>query len=121
MYVPPTGHIACLEIAGKLITSYVASAIKEASYCKEFIQYITNQSGWQNTETCYSIDCEARSRAGKLVPPGQRLTLFKLDFALFATMSRHYNRLEQAIDHRCPMYQKFQEKLAHVFQYPSVV
>ena len=31
MYVPPTGHIASLEIAGKFITSYVASAIKEAS------------------------------------------------------------------------------------------
>ena len=45
MYAHPTGHIASLEIAGKFITSHIASAIKEASYCKELTQYITNQSG----------------------------------------------------------------------------
>jgi hypothetical protein len=45
MYAPPTGHIASLGITGKFISSHIASAIKEASYCKEFTQYITNQSG----------------------------------------------------------------------------
>jgi hypothetical protein len=87
IYAPPTGHIASLEIAGKFITSHIASTIKETSYCKELTQYITNQSGWQNTDTFHSVDWEARSRAGILVPPGQRLTLFKLEFALFDTMS----------------------------------
>ena len=120
MYAPPTGHIASLEIAGKFITSHIASAIKEASYCKELTQYITKQSEWQNTDTFHSIDWEARSQAGKLVPLGQRLTLFKLEFALFATMSRRH-KMEQAIDHRCPRCQKFQETLAHVFQCPSAV
>jgi hypothetical protein len=120
IYAPPTGHIASLDIAGKFISSHIASAIKEASYCKDLTQYITNQSGWQNTDTFYSIDWESRSRAGKLGPPGQRLTLFKLEFALFATMSRRH-RMEQAIDHRCPRCQKFQETLAHVFQCPSAV
>ena len=90
IYAPPTGHIASLEIAGKFITSNIASAIKEASYHKELTQYITNRSRWQNTETFHCIDWEARSRAGKVVPPGQRLTLFKLEFALFATMSRRH-------------------------------
>jgi hypothetical protein len=117
IYAPLTSHIASLKISGKLVTSHIASAIKEASYCKELTSYIPNQSEWQNTDTFYSIDWEARSRAGKLVPPGQRLTLFKLEFALFATMSR-LHRMEQAIDHRC---QKFQETLAHVFQCPSAV
>ena len=120
IYAPPTCHIASLEIGGKFITSHIASAIKEASYCKELTQYITNQSGWKNTEIFFSIDWEARSRAGKLVPPGQRLTLFKLEFALFATMSRRH-RMEQAIDHRCLRCQKFQETLAYVFQCPSAV
>ena len=110
MYAPPTGHIASLEIAGKFTSSHIASAIKEASYCKELTQYITNQSGWQNTDTFYSIDWEARSRAGKQEPPGQRLTLFKLEFALFATMSRCH-KLEWGIDHRCPRCQMFQEHL----------
>ena len=45
IYAPPTCHIASLEIGGKFITSHIASAIKEASYCKELTQYITNQSG----------------------------------------------------------------------------
>ena len=85
---PTTSHIESLEIAGKFISSHIASEIKEASYCKELTQYITSQSGLQNTETFHSIDWEARSRAGKLVPPGQRLTLLKLEFALFATMSK---------------------------------
>ena len=120
IYAPPTGHIASLEIAGKFITSHIASAIKEASYHKELTQYITNRSRWQNTETFYCIDWEARSRAGKLVPPGQRLTLLKLEFALFATMSRRH-KMERAIDHRCPRCQKFQETLAHVFQCSSAV
>ena len=31
-YIPPTGHIASLEIDGTFITSHIASAIKEASF-----------------------------------------------------------------------------------------
>ena len=82
-----------MEIAGKFITSHIASVIKEAISCKELTQYITNQSRWQNTETFHCIDWEARSRAGKLVPPGQRLTLFKLEFALLATMRSEERRV----------------------------
>ena len=79
-YNLPTGHIALLEIDGNIITSHVATAIKEASYHREFIEYITQRAGWQ--DKC--------SRAGKQLSSGQCLTIFKLEFALFATMSQHH-------------------------------
>ena len=72
---------------------------------------------WQDKETHHTIDWVARSRAGKQLSSGQCLTVFKLEFALFATMSqRHW--MEQGIDHRCPRCQHFQETLVHVFQCP---
>ena len=48
---------------------------------------------------------------------GQCLTVFKLEFALFATMSQHH-QMEQGIDHRCPRCQHFQETLVHVLCCP---
>ena len=45
--VLPTGHTASLEIDGLIITSHVATAIKEASYHREFIEHITQRAGWQ--------------------------------------------------------------------------
>ena len=59
----------------------------------------------------------ARLRAGKQLSSGQGLTIFKLEFALFATMSQCH-QMEQGIDHRCPRCQHFQETLVHVFQCP---
>ena len=44
-YDLPTGHIASLEIDGLIITSHVATAIKEASYRMEFTEYITQRAG----------------------------------------------------------------------------
>jgi hypothetical protein len=44
-YDLPMGHIASLEIDGLIITSHVATTIKEASYCREFIEYITKRVG----------------------------------------------------------------------------
>ena len=116
-YNLPTGHIALLEIDGNIITSHVATAIKEASYRREFTEYITQRAGWQDKETHHTIDWVACSRAGKQLSLGQGLTVFKLEFALFATMSQHH-RMEQGIDHRCPRCQHFQETLVHVFQCP---
>ena len=116
-YDLPTGHIASLEIDGIIVTSHVATAIKEASYCNEFTQYITQMSGWQDKEIYHTIDWVAQSRAGKQRSSGQCLTIFKLKFALFATMSQRH-QMEQGIDHRCPRCQHFQETLAHVFQCP---
>ena len=55
-YDLPTRHIASLEIDGIIVTSHVATAIKEASYRKEFIQYIIQRSGWHNKETYHAID-----------------------------------------------------------------
>ena len=116
-YDLPTGHIASFEIDGLIITSHVATAIKEASYCMEFIEYITQRAGWQDKETYHTIDWVAQSRAGNQLPSGQVLTIFKLNFALFATMSQcHW--MEQGIDHRCPRCQHFQETLVHIFQCP---
>jgi hypothetical protein len=83
----PTGHIASLEIEGHIITSHVATAIKEASYHTEFIDYIIQWSGWHDEETYHTIDWVACSRAGKQLSSGQGLTVFKLEFALFATIS----------------------------------
>jgi hypothetical protein len=110
----PTGHIASLEIDGHIITSHVTTAIKEASYRREFIEYITKRAGWQDKESYHTIDWVARSRAGKQLSSGQGLTIFKIEFALFATMSRHH-QMEQGIDHRC---QHFQETLVHVLCCP---
>ena len=106
-YELPTRHIASLKIDGLIITSHVATAIKEASYCREFIECITQRAGWQ--DKC--------SRAGKQLSSGQCLTVFKLEFALFATMSQCH-RMEQGIDHRCPRCQHFQETLVHVLCCP---
>ena len=117
-YDLPSGNIASLEMDGLIITSHVATAIKEASYCTEFIEYITQRSGWHDKETYHKIDWVARSRVGKQLSSGQGLTIFKLEFALFATMSQHH-WMEQDIDHICPRCQHFQETLAHVFQCPS--
>jgi hypothetical protein len=63
------------------------------------------------------IDWETRAWASLYSSPSQHLTVFKLEFALFATMSRRH-RMEQAIDHRCPRCQSYQETLTHVFQCP---
>ena len=43
--VLPTGHTASLEIDGLIITSHVATTIKEASYRMEFTEYITQRAG----------------------------------------------------------------------------
>jgi hypothetical protein len=116
-YDLPTRHIASLEIDGHIITSHVATAIKKASYRREFIEHITQQAGWQDKEIYHTIDWVACSRAGKQLSSGQGLTIFKLQFALFAMMSQCH-QMEQGIDHRCPRCQHFQETLTHVFQCP---
>jgi hypothetical protein len=50
-YDMPTGHTASLGIDGLIVTSHIATAIKEASYHMEFIEYITQRSGWLDKET----------------------------------------------------------------------
>jgi hypothetical protein len=65
----------------------------------------------------HSNDWEARACASLHSSPGQHLTILKLEFALFATMSCQH-RMEKAINHRCPRCQKFQDTLTHVFQCP---
>ena len=104
-YILPIGHIASLEIDGTFITSHIASAIKEASFRSEFTKYVTHKAGWQEPTIFHFIDWEVRARAGLHSSPSQHLTIFKLEFALFATMScRH--RMEKSIDHRCPRCQR---------------
>ena len=116
-YDLPTGHIACLEIDGLINTSHVATAIKEASYRREFIEYITQRAGWQDIEIYHRLDWVARSRADEQLSPGQCLTVFKLEFALFATMFQcHW--MKQGTDHRCPICQHFHETLVHVLCCP---
>jgi hypothetical protein len=44
-YELPTGHGASLEIEGVVITSHIASAIKEDSYCHKFISHVTQKAG----------------------------------------------------------------------------
>ena len=111
-YILPIGHIASLEIDGTFITSHIASAVREASFRSE---YVKHQSGWQDPMIFHSIDWEARACASLHSSPSQHLTIFKLEFALFGTMSCQH-RMEKAIDHRCPRCQRFQETLTHVFQ-----
>ena len=87
LYIPPTGHTASLEIDGTFITSHIASAIKETSFRSEFIKYVIHKAGWQDPMVFHFIDWEARVWAGLHSSPSQHLTIFKLEFALFATMS----------------------------------
>ena len=117
-YELPTGHGASLEIEGVVITSHIASAIKEASYCHKFISYVAQRAGWPNKTIFHTIDWGACSWAGLHSSPGKQLTIFKLEFDLFATMSRCH-KIERATDHRCPRCQQFQETLSHVFQCPQ--
>jgi hypothetical protein len=86
-YILPTGHIASLEIDGTFISSHIASAIKEASFCADFIKYIIHQSGWQDPILFHSMDWEARARASLQSSPSQHLTIFEHIFTLFATMT----------------------------------
>jgi hypothetical protein len=118
LYIPPTGHTASLEIDGTFITSHIASAIKETSFRLDFIKYVIHKAGWQVPMIFHSIDLEARAHASLHSSPSQHLTIFKLEFALFATMSCQH-RMEKSIDHRCPRCQKFQETRSHVFQCPN--
>ena len=78
-YIPPTGHIASLEIDGTFITSHIASAIKEASLCSEFTKYVIHKAGWQDPTIFHSIDWEARARASLHSSPSQHLTIFNLN------------------------------------------
>ena len=55
-YELPTGHGASLEIEGVVITSHIASAIKEASYRHKFIRYVTQKAGWPNKTIFHTID-----------------------------------------------------------------
>jgi hypothetical protein len=87
IYILPTGQIASLEIDGIFITSHIASDIKEASFCADFITYVKHQSGWQDPMIFHSNDWEARACASLHSSPSQHLTIFKLEFALFAIMS----------------------------------
>ena len=114
-YLLPPDNIASIQINGKFITSHIATAIREASFHPELIQYITNKSAWQCTTIIDTIDWEARSRASLSLPQGNRLTIFKLEFDLFATMSQHH-KMEKHMDHRCPRCCKLHENLNHVFQ-----
>ena len=80
-YILPTGHIASLEIDGTFITSHIASAIKEASFCSDFIKYVIHKAGWQDPTIFHSIDWEARAWASLHSSPSQHLTIFNLEFA----------------------------------------
>jgi hypothetical protein len=113
----PTGHTASLEIYGTFITTHIASAIKKTSFQSDFIKYVIHKAGWQDPTIFHLFDWEARACTSLHSSPSQHLTIFKLEFALFATMSRQH-RMEKAIDHRCPRCQRFQETLTHVFQCP---
>ena len=114
-YLIPPGHIASLQINGNFITSHIATAIREASFRTELIQHITNKSARQSTTIFDTIDWEARSRASLSLPQGNRLTIFKLEFDLFATMSQRH-KMEKHTDHQCPRCCKLHENLNHVFQ-----
>ena len=65
----------------------------------------------------HSIDWEARACASLHSSPSQHLTIFRFEFAFFVSISCQ-DRMEKALDHRCPRCQKFQETLIHVFQCP---
>ena len=78
-YILPTGHTASLEVDGTCITSHIASAIKEASFCSDFIKYVIHQSGRQDPMIFHSIDWEARACVSLHSPPGQHITIFKLE------------------------------------------
>jgi hypothetical protein len=92
-YELPTGHGASLEIEGVVITSHIAPAFKEASYRHKFISYDTQKAGWPNKTIFHTLDWGACSCAGLHSSPGKWLTIFKLEFDLFATMS-HCHKIE---------------------------
>ena len=118
-YLIPPVPIASWQINGNFITSHTATAIREASFCSELIQHITNKSPWQSTTIFDTTDWESCSRASLSLPQGKCLTIFKLEFDLFATMSQCH-KMEKHTDHQYPRYSKFHENLNHVFQCPKL-
>ena len=111
-------HIASLQINANFITSHIATAVREASFCTELIQHITNKSAWQSTTIFDTIDCEACSWVSLSLLQGKHLMMFKLEFDPFATMSQHH-KMEKHFDHWCPRCSKPHENLNDVLQCPQ--
>ena len=109
------GHGATLSINGTYITANMAKAIKEASYRQETINYISKNANWVDKSIFYRVDWQARLSASKRIPKERELTFFKLEFNLFATMSRRH-KMDKAILPACPRCTRDEETFNHMLQ-----
>ena len=87
-YTLPPGHGATLSIGGKFITGHMSRQIKEASYRQETIEYISLNAKWSSPATFNRVDWKARTIAFKKIRRNNKITIFKLEFGLFATMNK---------------------------------
>jgi hypothetical protein len=114
-YQPPPGHGASLCIKGAFVTAHLASAVKEASFRQEMIEYIIKNANWESASVFDLVDWMARGVAGRKVPQSRHLSFFKLEFGLFATMSRRH-LVRSSLDHRCQRCLQDHESVDHIFQ-----
>jgi hypothetical protein len=118
-YSLPSGHGVSLSIDGIYITAHMAKAIKEASYRKEMIAYISKNANWHDISTFYNVDWHARHLASKRVTRTSKLTIFKLEFNLFATMAQR-NKMDKTVAPTCPRCLQDDESFDHMLKCETI-
>jgi hypothetical protein len=89
--------------------------IKEASYRHEMKEYITFNAKWESIRTFDLVDWPARTSAFKKIRRDNKITTFKLEFGLFATMHKR-SRYEKEISSLCPRCNQVDETFDHALQ-----
>ena len=117
-YSFPQGHGASISIDGVIVTAHMAKAIKEERFKKEVIEHIVTRAKWPDASTIHKIDWVAHQSASKRIPRNNKLSIFKLEFELFATMSRRH-LFEKGITDTCPRCLQATETFDHVLRCPQ--
>ncbi len=119
-YTLPPGHGANLAIKGNIITAHMSKAIKEASYRLKMIEYITTNAKGTLSSAFEKVDWGARAQASRRVKRDNRLTMIKLEFSLFATMSRRH-QFDSQVCSTCPRCNAQEETFDHVLKCTSTI
>ena len=112
------GHGATLVINGNYITSHLPKEVKEASYRREMIDYITANARWSSPDTFELVDWEAKAYAYKRIKRDSRITVTKLEFGLFATMYQKHCYYKETSS-LCPRCNEQPENFDHVLRCPA--
>ena len=121
VYQLPPGHKATLQIGSTYITTHLPLAIRNAMYREEMVQYIMKHAGWDTRFVFDSlVDWEARNLAWQKVRGSKKMTIFKLEFDLLATISRR-SKYNSTVDNRCFRCKQLNEDVNHVLRCPAAV